>query len=275
MSANPSPRASVQLSRIEIASERLPARRDPLRHLLMMGARRGICNPLGRVGVVEHDFRPARPAGEFAKRREHCRLGQVGHDAKPQHERGSVRVEPGGLKRGFHAAAFEIVSDVRDVRRFGDLRLGKPAAFFGLGRWMIELEDAQVPGRLEPIGEGVEAGAQDQDLLHAFFDRMGRRVLGETAAHGDEQAQRPPLRPFLGERDGALGVLAQDPERQRIGEDEPPLEDLMRRPVTRRAKRGHTCVSLLHDAKLMAERPPVERGKLDAENPLPYRPVIF
>ena len=111
---------------------------------------------------------------------------------------------------------------------------------------MIELEDAHVLGPLEPIGEGVETGAQHQDLPHAFFDRTGRRILGEAAAHRDEQAQASPLRPFLGERDGALGVRPEDAKRERVGEHEPPLEDLMRRPVSRRAKRGHARLSLLH-----------------------------
>ena len=74
------------------------------------------------------------------------------------------------------------------MRRFGDLRLSEPASLLGLGRRMIELEDAEVVGPLEPIGEGVETGAQHQDLPHAVGDRMGRRVLGEPAAHRDEQA---------------------------------------------------------------------------------------
>ena len=147
MSENPSSRArACSVSRIEIASERLAARRHPLSHLLMMSARRGVCDPIGRVGVVEHDFRPARPARELAERREHRLLSQIGRDAEPQHEGAPVRVEPGGLERGGHAAAFEIVSDVRDMRRLGDLRLVEPAPLFGLRRRMIELEDRAVPG---------------------------------------------------------------------------------------------------------------------------------
>ena len=49
----------------------------------------------------------------------------------------------------------------------------------------------------------------------------------------------------------------------------------MRRPVSRRAERGHACLSLLHGAKIEEAGGCVEREKLDAENPLPYRPVIF
>ena len=49
----------------------------------------------------------------------------------------------------------------------------------------------------------------------------------------------------------------------------------MRRPMTRGAERGHACLSLLHGPKIEAAGGCVERDKLDAENPLPYRPVIF
>ena len=70
-------------------------------------------------------------------------------------------------------------------------------------------------------------------------------------------------------------VWPEDTKRERVGEDEPSLEDLMRRPVTRRTERGYACLPVLHGRKLKAVRTAVERGKLDAENPLPYRPVIF
>ena len=111
---------------------------------------------------------------------------------------------------------------------------------------MIKLEDAHLPGRLQSVSEGVETGAQHQDLPHAVRYRFARRILGEAAAHGDEQTQRPPLRPLPGERDGAFGVWPEDRKRERIGEDEAPLEDLMRRPMSRRAKRGHARLSLSH-----------------------------
>ncbi len=147
---------------------------------------------------------------------------------------------------------FEIMRDIGDMRGLGDLRPRKPAPLLGLRRRMIELEDPQVGGRLESIGEGVETGAEHQDLPHAFFDRTGRRVLGEPAAHGDEQAQTSPLRPFPGERDGVVGVWPEDTKRERVGEDEASLEDLMRRPVSRRADRGHACLSLLHGERVGA-----------------------
>ena len=112
---------------------------------------------------------------------------------------------------------------------------------------MIELEDPQIPGLLESIGESVETGAHDQDLADAIFDRQGRRILGEAAAHGDEQPQRPALRPLPGERDGVVSVWPEDHKRERVGEHEAALEDLVRRPVSGRAKRGHARLSLLHE----------------------------
>ena len=158
-------------------------------------------------------------------------------------------VEAGGLKRPDDASVFEVVSDKDHVRRLSNLRLSEPAPLLGLRRRIIELEDAHVLGRLEAIGESIETRAHDQDLPDAFFNGSASRVLGETAAHGDEQAQGPPLRPFPGERDRALGVLPQDRKRERIGEHEAALEHLMRRPMSGRAKRGHACLSLLHWAR--------------------------
>ena len=92
------------------------------------------------------------------------------------------------------------------MRRFGDLRLSEPASLLGLRRRVIELENPQIVGQLKSIGEGVETRAQDQDLPHALFDGAARGILGKAAAHGDEQAQGPPLRLLLGEGDGAVGV---------------------------------------------------------------------
>ena len=117
---------------------------------------------------------------------------------------------------------------------------------------MIELEDPQIMGLLESIGEGVETSAEHQDLPYAVRDRTARRVLGEAAAHRDKQTQTSPLRTFSGERDGVVGVRPEDTKRQRVGEDEAMLHDLVRRPVSRRADRGHARLSLLHGERVGA-----------------------
>ena len=100
--------------------------------------------------------------------------------------------------------------------------------------------------RLEPVGEGVEPGAEDEDLPHARLDRTAGGILGEAAAHGDEEAQAPPLRPRLGERDRLLGVTAENAKRQRVGEKHAALERLMRRPMPRRAERRAARLTVFH-----------------------------
>jgi len=100
------------------------------------------------------------------------------------------------------------VSDIGDVLGLGDLRLGEASSLVGLRRRVIELEQAQALARLEPVGEGVEPRAEHENLLHALRNRATRRILGKSATHRDEQAQGPPLRPFLGEGDRVVGVLA-------------------------------------------------------------------
>jgi hypothetical protein len=230
--------ASMQLSRIKITAERLAAGRHALGHLLMIIPRCGVFDPIGRIGVIEHDFRPARQARDLAERREDRILSQIGRDAEPQHEGPPVRVEACGLEGGGHASALEIVSYICHMRGFGDPRLGEPPPLVVLSRRMIELEDAQILSRLKSIGEGVETCAEHDDLPHAVTNCAPRRVLGEAAAHRDEQAQRPPLRPLFGERNRIVGVLPEDGERERVGEDKPTLENLVRRSVSGRADRG-------------------------------------
>ena len=115
---------------------------------------------------------------------------------------------PSALSAARHASVLEIVSDVGDVSGLDDLRFGEPASLVALGRGMIELEHAHVLGRFKSIGEGVETRAQNQNLLRALSDRAARRILREPAAHRDKQAQRATFRPFLGESDGVVGVLA-------------------------------------------------------------------
>ena len=143
----------------------------------------------------------------------------------------------------------EVVRDVGHMRGLGDLSLGEPAALVALGRRMVELEEAQPLGRLQPIGEGVEARAKHQDLPHALVNRPAGRVLGEAAAHRDEETQGPPPRLFLGERDRFVCVCSQDTKRERVGEYDPALENLMRRSVPGSADGGAARLSLLHGVK--------------------------
>ena len=145
--------------------------------------------------------------------------------------------------------------------RFRDSRVGQPAPLVALGRGMIQFEDLQILGPLNPIGEGVEARAEDEDLPHALSHRAAGHIFGEAAAHGDEEAQRPPLRLLLGQRDRLVGVLPEDRERERVGEDDPALENLMGSPMSGRADRGAARLSLTHWAKVEAGRRCVEQDR--------------
>ena len=221
-----------------------------------------------RIGVVECDFHAAGQARQFAERCDDRILGQIGRDAEPQHESPFGRAEPAGLKRSGHASVLEIMGDVRDMPRFCDLRFGEAPSLVALGRGMIELEYGEIPGRGKTVGEGVETRAEHQDLPHALVDCPARRVLREAAAHRDEETQGPPLRLFLGERDRFVRVLPEDGERERVGEYDPALENLMRRSMARRANRGAARLPMLHWARVEAEGRP-SKTSLTAKNPSP------
>ena len=154
------------------------------------------------------------------------------------------------------------------MRRLDDARRGEPAALLGLRRGMVELEEEQVLRRLEAIGESVEPGAEDDELPDACGDGGFRRVLGEAAAHGDEDPQRPLLRRRRAPRDRLFGVVAEDAKRQRIGEHETALEPLMRRPMPRRAEGGPARLTVLHCVAKVKEASSVcrERALADPAN---------
>ena len=57
---------------------------------------------------------------------------------------------------------------------YGDARGCKTAALFRLGRRMVDFEAAKSGVGFEPIGEGVEPGAEDEDLPDAAFNRDAR-----------------------------------------------------------------------------------------------------
>ena len=132
---------------------------------------------------------------------------------------------------------------------------------------MIDFGDAQTFDGLDAIGEGVEAGAEDDDLPHAPPDSLARRVFGHAAAHGDVEAQAAPLRVRARLGDGALGVLAQNAQRQRVGQHQPAVENLMDRAVTGRAERGAAELAFLHRAKLAAGGGVVDAGATVASWP--------
>ncbi len=88
---------------------------------------------------------------------------------------------------------------------------------------MIDLEHAQARVGIA-IGEGVEAGAEHDQLANAAAYRKGERVLGETTASGDKEPHGPPVRMGESVSGNSLRTLAQDLDRQTIVKDAPMVE---------------------------------------------------
>ena len=95
----------------------------------------------------------------------------------------------------------------------------------------------------------------------------------KPATHRDEETQGPPLGLLLGERDCVVGVLPEDGERERIGEGDPALENLMGRAMPRRAEGGSARLSVLHKVKGKRRMLACRADKLDDEKPFTYRPA--
>jgi hypothetical protein len=93
---------------------------------------------------------------------------------------------------------------------------------------MVHLEHADpVVRERVPVGEGVEARAEHDDLTGSVDHVSGEGVLGDPVAHRDEDPHRCPARRGPGVVHHAVGVVAQDPQGQRVAEDPPVLEDLV------------------------------------------------
>ena len=136
---------------------------------------------------------------------------------------------------------------MRGRRDFGG---GEATALLRLRRGMIDLEDAQARFGFQAIRESVEPRPEHDDLPDAFGNRAVRCVLGDAAAHGDAEPQAPPAGVFGGLGQRALGVLPENAQRQRIGENPPALKHLMRRPMPGGANRSAAELGRLHGRRL-------------------------
>jgi hypothetical protein len=106
----------------------------------------------------------------------------------------------------------------------------------------------------------LEPGAEHDGLPHALFDRPPRRLLGEAAPRRDEYAQPAPRRTFPGLGEHRFGIFAENGQRQRIGENAPALENLMRSAVAGGAERGARELARQHGERLAREGRIVDRG---------------
>ena len=115
---------------------------------------------------------------------------------------------------------------------------------------MVDLEDREPFDRLQPISEGIEPGAENDDLANAGRDRALRGLFGDPAACGDERPQPAASGIGLGLGDRGLGVRAKDRYRKGVGKDAAALEALMSSAVAGGAERGAAELSVLHAMNL-------------------------
>ena len=111
---------------------------------------------------------------------------------------------------------------------------------------MVDLEHLQPAFEWIAISEGVEPGAQDHRLGHA-----ARRNTFSEGAFSDGRAERdeqPKARRTPASRIGQDGVpvFAEYLHGERVFEDAPAVERLVRRPMPRGAQGGSARLSFLH-----------------------------
>jgi len=188
-----------------------------------------------RVAVVEDDVGTAGDAGDEAQGRPDSVFGEVGDDSEPGEEGLLGGVEAGGGKAFGQRFALEVDGREGQPVRDGDFGFGEALALPGLGCGMVDFKDAKGVGVGATVGEGVEAGAENDELANAGFDRCFERVLGEAAAHGDEHPHLALgvglavfLRRFV---DDGGGVWAEDRDGEGVAEDQTVFNLLVRRAV--------------------------------------------
>ncbi|HLJ44501.1 MAG TPA: hypothetical protein VKU01_00750 [Bryobacteraceae bacterium] len=198
------------------------------------------------------DDRPAR--GEARDEREGRPYGvtrDVGDDAEPGEECRLVAMESRGCEDLIQRLSLEIRRRERQTVRQRNSGVRQQLPLPGLGVRMVNFDYAQAFAERIAIGVRVEAGSENHKLVHAPFDGRGQGVLGETMAHSDEHAHSPPGSAFLGRAgDSIRVVLSQDAQRERVGEDVPLFEHLVRGAMERGGPGGPAWFSRLHGSRI-------------------------
>jgi len=142
--------------------------------------------------------------------------------------------------------AFEIHWRKGQPRRNIDAGFAKPLALPGLGCRVVRFENPELDAEGIAISVGVQACSQHHKLTHSPAHGQCQFVLGETCANGDEQAHTPPRRMLLGLARYRFGVVPEDPQSQRIGEDSALFKNLMGGAICGCSKRSSAGLVRLH-----------------------------
>ena len=194
--------------------------------------------------VVGDELGPRSEAADLGDGLADGGLGQVHGHAQPAHEGRPHQVESAPGQRRGERIGLEVARHEDDVVRHRDPGRGQPAALDVLTAGVIDLEYPDPAGQDRAVGERVEPGTQDQVLGDATADGRRQAVLGVPAAAGD-LSPRPREYHVLAVlaviARQLIGRLAEQRERERIGEDQRrPVDDEVRRPRGSRRERGLT-----------------------------------
>ena len=124
--------------------------------------------------------------------------GEVRGDTEPAEEGRAGGVKAGFEETGGEGLVLEVEGDIGEVGGDGDFSLGEHVTLPLLRGGVVDLKDVERWERVA-VGEGVEAGAEDNVLRDAASDCDGELIFREAAAGSHEAAE------VLG--DGVAGAL--------------------------------------------------------------------
>ena len=136
---------------------------------------------------------PGRERRDLAQRGRDRVPGEVHADAGGGHDRRPVGIEARGrqpLPPG--VARLEVDRHEPQPRRDAEAELDQALALPGLRTGLVDLEDPQAGGELRPaLGEGVQAGAEDDVLADAAASLLHDQILDEASTGHDGGAEGP------------------------------------------------------------------------------------
>src|SRR4029077_14931357 len=94
-----------------------------------------------------------------------------------------AEVEVGGVKSVAQGLGFKVHGRIDQVRRMADTQLLQAEPLPGLGRRMIDLEDAQLFEQVAAaMGKGIETGSEDHVLADTSSDALLDEVLRQACS---------------------------------------------------------------------------------------------
>src|SRR6202521_6400568 len=180
----------VELDWTEQAEERLAALLS-LGHCPAQAGGGHLAQLGGGNNVGRHQPRARDKRGDQPKYSLDRRLGQVLRERDRGNNRGRERIETRSIKPGTQVVFLRIEWDESDRGGNSNAHLLEAAALPALGFHSVDLKDLQTAAEVRaPVGERVEACAEDHVLADAILDRGFDHVLDEPGADREGEAER-------------------------------------------------------------------------------------